>query len=193
MPQLKPKAMSTEEFLAWQLEQDRLYELVDGQPRLPLKMMTGATRNHDRVTVNALGLLFNQLRGKPCRPCTDDIAVQIPAGNIRRPDLLVDCGKGGPKDMLAADPRLVIEVLSPSTMEFDRLVKLEEYKTVPSINTILLINTEAPQTSIHRRQKAGWDFHMIEDIEATIEFADIGAALTLRDLYDGVEFTASRE
>ena len=52
------------------LDRDRLHE-VD---------------RHDRVVVNALAGLVNQLRGKPCRPMTDDVAVRIPSGNIRRPE-----------------------------------------------------------------------------------------------------------
>lgn len=90
-----------------------------------MKMMTGASQRHDRVTVNAIGLLFAQLRGTGCRPMTSDVAVQIPAGNIRRADVVIECGTpASDRDMAVADPRLVIEVLSPSTMSFDRFRKL---------------------------------------------------------------------
>jgi len=80
-PQLR--RMTAEEFFAWQEKQDKLYELVDGLPVLPLKMMTGASRAHDRAVVNIIVSLGNQLRGGPCRPTTDDLAVRIPAGNVR--------------------------------------------------------------------------------------------------------------
>jgi hypothetical protein len=49
--------MTQDEFLAWQERQDRLYELVDGVPVLPLKMMTGASQAHDRVVVNIIASL----------------------------------------------------------------------------------------------------------------------------------------
>lgn len=187
------KKMSVEEFLVWQQRQDRLYELVDGLPFLSLKAMTGASSNHDTVTVNALGLLFNQLKGKPCRPRTQDIAVKIPAGNVRRPDVLVECGTPGPKDMTAVEPRLVVEVLSPSTMQFDRFRKLEEYKTVPELQVILLVDTEAPQVAVHRRIGGQWAVAVIEDIGDSIPLDEIGAALPLRDLYEGVQFAEDRQ
>ena len=72
MGERQPKRMTPEEFFEWQARQDKNYELVDGIPVLPIKAMTGATARHDTVTVNAIIALGNQLRGKPCRPRTQD-------------------------------------------------------------------------------------------------------------------------
>jgi len=71
--------MTQDEFFAWQERQDQGYELVDGVPVLPMKMMTDASQAHDRVVVNIIGSLHRQLRGTPCRPTTDDLAVRIPS------------------------------------------------------------------------------------------------------------------
>ncbi len=54
MAEVPPKKMTVDEFFEWQQRQDRNYELVDGVPVLPLKSMTGATDQHDRITVNAI-------------------------------------------------------------------------------------------------------------------------------------------
>lgn len=180
------KRMTVEAFLDWQLQQDQLYELVDGVPVLPLKMMTGASSNHDRAVVNAISFLRYALRGKPCRPTTDDIAVKIPNGSIRRPDVTVECGNPGPRDMIAAEPRVVIEVLSPSTMGFDRFRKLEEYKTVPAIQVVLMIDTEQPQVVVHRRVGGIWTAAAIEGREQMIPLPEIGADLPMAELYDGL-------
>jgi Uma2 family endonuclease len=188
MPQAKTAGMTIEQFLEWQLRQDRLHELVDGVPVVPLKMMTGATQRHDRVVVNTLANLVNQLRGKPCRPMTDDVAVRIPSGNIRRPDITVDCGKGSDRDMTAAEPRVVIEVLSPSTLSFDRFRKLEEYKTVASMQAIILIDTESPQATVHRRIGQGWSATTVEGVDAVIELQEIDVRLRLADLYESLSF-----
>ncbi len=189
MAELKLDRMSIEEFLDWQIKQDKLYDLVDGLPRLSIKMMTGATQNHDRVTINSILSLGNQLRGKPCRPCTDDVAVKIPAGNIRRPDVLVECGDPKPKDLTAAKPVIIIEVLSPSTMEFDRFRKMEEYKTVADIMIILLVNTQEPQITVHQRQGEKWKIETVENLDTVIKLPEIEAELFLHDLYEGVVFT----
>jgi Uma2 family endonuclease len=188
MPQSKPAGMTVEQFLEWQLRQERLHELVDGVPVVPLKMMTGATQRHDRVVVNALAYLANQLRGKPCRPMTDDVAVRIPSGNIRRPDITVDCGKGSDRDMTAAEPRVVIEVLSPSTLSFDRFRKLEEYKTVASMQAVILIDTEQPQVTVHRRTGQAWSAATMEGLDAVVELREIEASLPLSELYEGLSF-----
>ena len=186
MGEPETKRMTKPEFIEWQQRQDKLYELVDGMPFLPMKMMTGASSNHDRTVVNAIIALGHRLRGKQCRPTTDDIAVNIPSGGYRRPDVTVECGKPGPRDTTAAEPRVVIEVLSPSTMGFDRFRKLEEYKTVPAIRVVLIVDTEKPQVVVHRRVGDRWTFEAIEGLTATIRLPEIDADLPLTELYDGV-------
>jgi Uma2 family endonuclease len=121
------RIMTAEAFLDWCLGQEGRWELVDGVP----VAMAGAKQVHDRVVVNALLALGGQLRGGPCRPTTGDVAIGIPNGNIRRPDLGVDCGRFEPESLTATDPRLVIEVLSPSTRTFDAIGKLWDYRQVP--------------------------------------------------------------
>jgi Uma2 family endonuclease len=182
------KRMTPEEFFEWQARQDRNYELVDGIPVVTTKAMTGATTRQDTVTVNAIISLGNQLRGKPCRPRTQDQAVVIPNGRVRRPDLLVECGRPAPTSMAADEPRVVIEILSPSTMRYDRFQKLEEYKTHPAIRVILLVDTEAPQVTVWRRGDDGWGRDEERGLHAAIELPEIGARSPLGELYEGVEF-----
>lgn len=184
------KPMTVAEFLTWQLRQDELYELVDGFPQKLIKhrMMAGATRVHDGIVPRAIASLVTQLRGRPCTTFTDDIAIQIPKGGTRRPDVGVDCARGDPKDLLAADPRVVMEVLSPTTRTMDRLIKLEEYKTVPGLTTILLVDPEVPSVAAYRRQGDFWVIETFSDLGASVPLPEIACALTLADLYEGVEF-----
>jgi Uma2 family endonuclease len=193
MGEPNPRRMSADEFFAWQSKQDRLYELVDGLPILPLKMMTGASQAHDRVVVNIIATLHTQLRGTPCRPTTDDLAVRIPAGNIRRPDVTIECGEGSPKDMAVKDPRVVIEVLSPSTMNFDRVTKLPEYQSIESLSDIVLVDTELPRIDLMSRQPDGsWARSRIDGLDASIDLPAIGARLNLVDVFEGMAFPELR-
>ena len=138
------RKMSQDEFLDWCQFQDIKYELVDGAP----VAMVGTRRAHDRVVINTIGSLGNQLQDNPCRPFTDNTAVRIPNGNTRRPDGGIDCGQFDP-DALAVDlPRFVLEVLSPTTRTLDMFDKLDEYKTVPGLAHIILIDPDTPQ-AIH--------------------------------------------
>ena len=177
--------MSADEFFVWQVEQDRNYELVDGVPVLTPKAMTGASRRHDTITVNILTLLRNQLRGKPCRPHTDDIAIRNPNGNVRRPDILVDCRSAPDRSMEVSEPRLLIEVLSPSTTRFDRLQKIEEYKAHRAVAVVLLVDSEAPRAIVWRRGDEGlWASLIVEEPGSIIALPEIGAALALADIYE---------
>jgi Uma2 family endonuclease len=181
--------MTQDEFLAWQERQDRLYELVDGVPVLPLKMMTGASQAHDRLVVNIIASLHQQLRGTPCRPTTDDLAVRIPAGNLRRPDVTVECGQADLRDLTVREPRAVVEVLSPSTMSFDRIRKLPEYQTIPSVMHILLVDTEAPRIDLlSRNTNGGWKRSNHDGMEARVDLPTIQASLALAEVFECLEF-----
>jgi Uma2 family endonuclease len=186
-PQLR--RMTPDEFLAWQERQDRLYELVDGLPILPLKMMMGASRAHDRVVTNLIRHLGNKLSGSRCWPTTDDLAVRIPAGNVRRPDVTVECGQGDRRDMTVREPRVVIEVLSPSTMSFDRIRKIPEYQTIPAVAHILLVDTEAPRVDVLSRNPDGtWRQDKFDGREATIDLPAVGASPSLAEVFEGLDF-----
>ena len=177
--------MTAEAFLDWCLGQEGRWELVDGVP----VAMAGAKQVHDRVVVNALMALGSQLRGGPCRPTTGDVAVAIPNGNIRRPDLGVDCGRFEPESLTATDPRLVIEVLSPSTRTFDAIGKLREYQRVPGLLHIILVDPDEPRVWHWRRPANGsWSDLLLEGLDAVVELPDLGATLALRDLYEGLTF-----
>lgn len=88
---------------------------------------------------NAIVAVGSQLTGTPCEVFTIDTAVVTLGGKVRLPDLGVNCGDA---DRRAKDPRLVVEVLPPSARGFDMYVKLDEYKALPSLSYILLIDPE---------------------------------------------------
>jgi Uma2 family endonuclease len=188
MSEPRPRRMTADEFFEWQKSQDRSYELVDGVPILPLKAMTGATLRHDRVTTNATIHLGSQLRGGPCRMASTDVAIRIPTGGVRRPDLSVDCGAFADAAMEAQEPRLVLEVLSPSTASVDRVRKLDEYRSHPAIRVILLADTRTPKVAVWRRGGLAWQAEDYDGLDAVIELPEISARLSLAELYEGLTF-----
>ena len=181
------KRMSIEEFLDWQTGQEMNWELVDGVPVMPQKSVTGATQRHDRVTVNIIGELGNQLRRGPCRPSTDDIALVTGKRSVRRPDVTVQCAPADPKSMLSVEPRVLVEVLSPSTMNYDRVQKLDEYKAIAAVSVILLVDTETPRITVWRRGgDIGWTKVEFAGLSETIPLPEVGATLALADVFEGV-------
>ncbi len=185
-PALRP--WTVDAFFAWQERQSERYELVGGQP---LKMMAGARNVHDDIVVNCLVLLGTQLRGSPCRPFTGDGSVETLPGQIRRPDLGIDGGRRDPNGLKAAVPRLVVEVLSPGTRDFDTFEKLGEYKEVESLDHIVFVDPDAPQL-VHWFRDPGrnWERRRIEGLDETLDLSDLSVSLAFREIYDGVIFPA---
>ncbi len=179
--------MSLSDFLFWQERQPINYELLDGIPVPTVKAMAGASRRHDMVTVNMIAEFRTRLKGKPCRPSTADQSIQTFRGT-RRPDVLVECDPVDDTSLLANDPRVVVEVLSPSTTRYDRFQKLEEYKLVDAISVILLVDTETPSVTVWRRASTGWSFEDLSGLKAVIELPEVGCQLPLSELYDGLTF-----
>src|SRR5260370_29622776 len=130
MTDAAPRRWTVEEFFAWQEGQSERYELVDG---FPMRMMAGAKNVHDDIVVNVLAELRNQLRGGGCRPFTSDGSVETKPGQIRRPDVGVDCGRRVPNATMATTPRLVVEVLYPSTQHSDTYGSVVVYKLIDSL------------------------------------------------------------
>ncbi|MGO9741904.1 MAG: Uma2 family endonuclease [Roseiarcus sp.] len=179
-----------DEFFAWQERQTERYELVDG---LPLKMMAGARNVHDDIVVNLIAALHEKLRGGPCRPFTGDGAVLTRPGQIRRPDVGVDCGRRQPNSMLAAEPKLLIEVLSPTTRDFDSFRKLDEYKGMAGLVHVLLVDPNEPLAALWSKAEGEWSERRVDGLDTTIDLPALGVALNMSEIYDGVEFPIGPE
>ena len=179
------KLMTVEEFFVWQQGQEDRYELVEG---VPLKLMTGASEVHDVIVTNIIIALGNQLRGKPCRPATADLAVRTKIKSLRRADILVTCDNDPPRhDSYAArNPRLVVEVLSPSNKGASWQRKLEEYRRMAGLTYILLVDSEAEQVVFLSRSGEQWTHDDFDGRDAVIPLPEIECNLAMADVYDGV-------
>lgn len=188
MTEAAPRQWTIAEFFAWQDKQPERYELVDG---FPVRMMAGAKNVHDDIVVNVLAELRNQLRGGSCRPFTGDGSVETKPGQIRRPDIGVDCGRRDPNATKATSPVVVVEVLSPTTRDFDTIGKLEEYKLVDSLQRIVVVEPNAPEVIVWvRGDDRSWRKAVHRGLDQEIDMPEIGVTLSLMEIYDEVEFPA---
>lgn len=176
--------MSPDDFLGWCLHQEGRWELVGGEP---VRLMAGATKSHDRVVVNLIIGLGNRLRGGPCFPTTDDVATRVVGGNIRRPEVTIDCGRGGGTDLESTEPAVFFEVLSPSTQSYF-IVKAEEYKQLPTLKHFVLIDPRRPRVNVWSRDSAGrWTGDEVRELSAALALSGVGVSFPLAEIYDGVE------
>jgi Uma2 family endonuclease len=86
---------------------------------------------------------------------------------------------------------VVIEVLSPSTLEIDRLTKLEEYRRHPSLRHILLIDPDAVAAKLYSRpDEREWSDVDLIGREAIVDLTAIEVALPMAALYERVDLSA---
>ncbi len=138
------------------LEQDSgvKHEFLAGQ----VWAMSGGSPEHAAIAVNVSTLLNVALRGKQCRTYSSDLRIRAKATGLGTyADVTVICGEVeiDPEDRkrhTALNPRLVVEVLSPSTEDYDRGAKLGHYKTIPSLAEIMLVAHDRREVEIIRRE-----------------------------------------
>jgi Uma2 family endonuclease len=189
MGDLAQRRLTVEEFYEWVAAREQKYELVDGEP----VMMAGANRRHDRIAGNAIRVVGNHLQGHRCQPFTSDTYVKIPAGNRRQADMGVDCGPFEDSSLDASEPIFVLEILSPTTRTFDRNDKLEEYKTVPTFEYILLVDPDYPQVRLYQRDSnRHWTSDRLAGLDAEVDMPLLSLRLRLSDLYSGLVFHPRR-
>jgi Uma2 family endonuclease len=143
------RLLTAREFLRIDFGGDIKAELDNGV----IRMMAGGTRDHGRVQMNLYRFLGAVLRGSGCRPFGSDMAIETCEHSVRYPDLTVDCGApdSDRDDRVLRDPRVVIEVLSASTRRCDELVKLAEYRELPTVETIVLVDPDAERCRVLQR------------------------------------------
>jgi len=179
------RPMTEPEFAAFLQARENRWELIDGEP----VMMAPTTQRHRDLVANILASLHGQLRGTRCRPTYSKTGIRTGTATIRYPDLVVDSGPLEDSAMYATTPARVIEILSPSRDPFDTHQRVSEYRSVPDIACVLLIDPDAPRAILHRRDDAGWHDSLYDGLDQIVEFPGIGAAVPLRDVYDGLEFS----
>lgn len=184
-----PQRMTLEEFYAWADRQEEPYEFVDGAP-VPLypeidengavRAMAAGTTDHHTIQGNAVGVLR---AGKPagCRVATG-ARTRVNETQTRIPDIVLWCGptEKGAKEVV--DPVVLVEVLSPTTADFDKGQKLDEYTLLPSVREVWLIDSTRRWAKIHRRVEGGW---FVTDAIGQGGFRSevLGAAVPLDELY----------
>lgn len=178
--------MSVEEY--FQLERsnsETRYEYLDGL----VTMLAGGTADHSTISVNIMSILHRLLRASPCRVYNSDLRVRLSETRYVYPDISISCHE---QDRGRIDtvrfPRLIIEVLSPSTKEYDRGTKFTYYRECPTVQEYVLIDTQRPLIEIYRKQTSNlWTLHLFgEDDE--IEFASLNIHFPIASVYEHVSF-----
>jgi Uma2 family endonuclease len=185
-----PKTVYTpEEYLAL----DRAAEFRSEYHAGEIFAMAGASEEHNIISLNVATELHVQLRGGPCRPFSADMRVSVGKADLYAyPDVAVVCGERQFADKrrdVLLNPTLIVEVLSPTTEEYDRGGKFEGYQHLESLQEYLLIAQDRVRVEQYTRQADGqWLLAEADDLAAVLHLSSIGCDLALADVYDGVTF-----
>jgi Uma2 family endonuclease len=181
-------------------EMDVRYEMYDGE----VFAMAGGSPNHGEVSLNAAMAL--RLRAKPrgCKTYGADVYVRPYDDNksAMSPDAYVRCGPPLPKEQrYVTDPIVIVEVLSPSTMQFDRGAKLQRYFKFDSLQHVILLYQDEYRAEMWTRPPEGsvdtdvdgnllWTHSVANGLASRLTIEALGDSVGLDEFYDGVELAA---
>lgn len=178
-----PSLPDADAFREWAWRQPEKWQFINGA----LVMMAGASRAHVRLSQNIGSQLWNALRGRRCQPYQSDLAVRVDSLNEFYPDIVVDCGSARDE---AAEPVLVVEILSPSTEKDDRGRKWAAYRRLKSLRHYMLVTQDQMMVELYTRSDAGWTLHVSETADATVTIDSLAVSLRVGEIYEGVDLAA---
>lgn len=188
-PNSEPEPMTEVEYLEFEQTADTKHEFAYGE----IIDMVGASRRHNLICTNVVANLHQQFGNRPCEVYQSDMRVQVRHANAYRyPDIVAVCGEpqfADTKPESLLNPTVLIEVLSPSTMETDRLLKLDEYRHIPSVQEYLIISQDRVRVEHHQRQsESSWLYTDIIDLDAMITITSLDCTLSVNDIYQRITF-----
>jgi len=178
--QPKQDFYSISEYLQNELDSDSKHEYIEGQ----VYAMAGASKNHQRISMNIGSLFREHLRNTPCDTFASDIKVKIGDLAVFYPDVIVACEPETANEYYTEQPLIIVEVLSKSTRRVDETTKRRLYQTLPSLQEYVLIEQDIVDIEICRRSE-GWQpehYFMGDDIT----FAAIELTVSVNDIYERV-------
>lgn len=182
--------MSVTEYLAFERTQQDKHEYFEGA----IYLQAGASVAHNLICANIIAALRPQLRGGPCRVYPSDIRIKIPQRrHYVYADVSVICGATILDDAdpeTVRNPKIVIEVLSPSTEDYDRGRKFQAYRRIPDLEEYLLVAQESVRVEHFVRQTATmWTMTEYTSLDATVDLPSLHSTLPVRAIYEELELS----
>lgn len=180
--------ISLEEYHEIERNSEAKYEYSDGR----IYEVSGVTAEHNRITINMITALWLYLRGNVCRVFNSDLKV-LPLGGENptyRPDITVTCNPDEYQDDSTAirSPRLIIEVLSPSTFARDRDEKFDMYQACPTVEEYVMVSSHHQRVEVYRRESAKeWTYTQYATPDAVITLASVGLHMPMAEVYAQTE------
>jgi len=179
------RRMTLDAFLAWDGEPDMRYQLLGGVP----VAMAQTEVTHQAMVSHVIGQLAAALHGRPYHRTYGMAGIRsaLRGDSFYVADIAVSCAPVRRGEKMVEAPVLIVEVLSPSTEETDRKVKLADYRSMPSVQEVLLIDPNRLYAEVHRRFEGGlWVTDLLRHGGDVLRLQSVGLAVPLSELYAGL-------
>lgn len=189
LPQSKLR-FTPEEYLTFERASETKHEYVDGF----IYAMTGGSPPHNRICFNVIAAIGPVLRGTECFGFTSDQKIRTDLLDLfSYPDITIVCGEPVFHDQhkdVVLNPKVIIEVLSPSTESHDRVEKFARYRTIKTLTGYLLIAQDRASVEHFTKQKGKneWLYSAAIGLQAEIKLGSLSCTLKLADVYDRITF-----
>jgi Uma2 family endonuclease len=180
--------ISIEEYLQMEKESLVKHEYYKGE----VFAMAGAGARHNLIFSNLFIAIGKKLGGKPCRPYGSDMRVHIPENTLfTYPDISIFCGDiiNSPEDEdTIINPIVIIEILSPSTKDYDRGDKFQLYRQIPSLKDYMLVDAAAIHVEVFSlNERSHWELTEYNQLAQTISINSISLAIEMADVYEATK------
>ncbi|HLK97332.1 MAG TPA: Uma2 family endonuclease [Hymenobacter sp.] len=190
LPLEKPAYLTPEDYL----RQERQAEFKSEYYRGEVFAMSGARLEHNRLVANLIISLGARLSGSGCEVFPSDLRLHIPETTLYTyPDVMVVCGKPEMLDEefdTLLNPRLIVEVQSESTANYDRGNKAMLYRRIASLQDYVMIDSTMLSAAVLSRTAEEGVWNLRETTKSTDELIlpSLGLRLPLEEVYRGVDF-----
>ena len=175
------------------LDRERAAETKSEYLRGEVFAMAGASREHTLIAGNISRILGQQLVDRLCEVYQSDMRVKVNHTELYTyPDVVVVCGEPEFEDVQVdtlLNPRVLVEVLSPSTADYDRGGKFAHYRRLRSLQEYVLISQDRPLVEHYVRQTdITWLLTERSSLDDILELSSIDCRLALAEIYHTVRF-----
>ena len=194
MPAIKKTLISETDYLEEERKALAKSEYYKGE----VFAMSGASSKHNRIVASIIISIGQYLKNGKCYIYPSDLRVHNPANGLYTyPDVTIVCGKEEYLDEefdTLLNPTVLIEVLSPTTEEYDRGTKFKLYRSIPSLKNYIMIGSTEISAEIYTRMENNeWKLSMVKEKEGIIHISAIEYDLALTDVYAQVEDLMANE
>lgn len=150
--------------------------------------MAGETLVHNQISQNLAFQIRRHIKGGPCRVFISDIRVNLQLRTdecFYYPDIVVTRDRRDTHERFVQFPKLIIEILSESTVRVDKREKFFAYTSIASLEEYMLVAQDARDVTVFRRAK-GWKGEPVSGAKARVTLQSLKLSLPLSTIYEGV-------